>query len=474
MGFSTLVTLATFLPLLFQFGITSPIPVDTNHQLAVYPDPAPCYGNISWIHDPSIIYEDGTYWRFSTSGNIAVATAPSIKGPWTYQGPLLPEGTKIKVAPNQDIWAPSISKFANTYYTHYSVSTMGSQSSQIGLATADSLFGPWTDHGSLNLPQHPSYNLIDPSIFQASPTDPLYFTFGSYWSGIQQFSLPSPDRLMALDGSLARHKDIRTLVTNSTARAAVVEGAVMHEHEGLYFLFFSVGACCNTPPNLAPLGDEYRIAVCRADAVTGPFFDQEGRDCRKSGGTTVLASHGDVYAPGGQGIMRLPGIDGEEGRDVMYYHYVNNRYPPIMPRQVAPPPSDEFHITLSKPFSGTPTQQIEVIGDYHGPASIRRTNKSDNGTSDEKKGDVPADDVKELLALISALRGFPSSATTDIYGANVKVAFTTMEMQWSNGDADSAGDVVSEIAGEQVDEFKRVAESIEALARTFARGDSAV
>lgn len=105
MFISTLVTLATFLPLLFRFGLTSPVPQsDSNIPAEHYPDPAPCSGNISWIHDPSIIYEDRTYWRFSTSGNIAVATAPSIQGPWTYQGAVLNEGTKIYIAPNQDTW----------------------------------------------------------------------------------------------------------------------------------------------------------------------------------------------------------------------------------------------------------------------------------------------------------------------------------------------------------------------------------
>lgn len=82
--------------------------------------------------------------------------------------------------------------------------------------------------------------------------------------------------------------------------------------------------------------------------------------------------------------------------------------------------------------------------------------------------------MKELLNLIGALRGFPSSASEDIYGADVKVDFSTMEIQWSNGDDDSAADVVNEIAGEQKDEFKRIADSIDALARTFAKQDSAV
>ena len=76
------------------------------------------------------------------------------------------------------------------------------------------------------------------------------------------------------------------------------------------------------------------------------------------------------------------------------------------------------------------------------------------------------------MTLVGALRGFPSSDKQDIYGADVKVDFNTMEIQWSNGDDDSVD--VNEIAGEQKDEFKRIADSIEALARTFANKDSAV
>ncbi|KAF3041958.1 hypothetical protein E8E12_008978 [Didymella heteroderae] len=194
-----------------------------------------------------------------------------MKGPWTYKGPLLPDGTKIRVAENQDIWAPSISKFDNQYYVHYSVSTMGSQASQIGVATASSLSGPWTDHGSSNLPLHPTYNLIDPYVFQDSPNDTLYFTFGSYWSGIQQFPLQSHEHLMALDGTLTRSEDIRPIMTNTTAAAAVVEGGITFKNDKYYYLFFSVGLCCNTPTSgLAAPGDEYRVAVCRAEKVTGP------------------------------------------------------------------------------------------------------------------------------------------------------------------------------------------------------------
>lgn len=81
--------------------------------------------------------------------------------------------------------------------------------------------------------------------------------------------------------------------------------------------------------------------------------------------------------------------------------------------------------------------------------------------------------MKELLRLVASLRGFPSHSDKDVFGADVKLAFNTMETQWSNGD-DSVADGGGEVGGEQKDEFSRVADSVEALARTFAKQDSAV
>ncbi|KAH7371131.1 hypothetical protein BKA66DRAFT_514358 [Pyrenochaeta sp. MPI-SDFR-AT-0127] len=144
-----------------------------------------------------------------------------------------------------------------------------------------------------------------------------------------------------------------------------------------------------------------------------------------------------------------------------------------MPRIMAPPPSGEFQVVLSKPFSGAPTFQIEVIGEPNRPASIRQTQYNGSAKSSEKKGDVPQDDVRELISLISELRGFPSHESKDIYGRDVKLDFATLEIQWSNQEDDpvAAG---GELAGEQKDDFKRIADSIEALGRQFAKQDSAV
>ena len=84
------------------------------------------------------------------------------------------------------------------------------------------------------------------------------------------------------------------------------------------------------------------------------------------------------------------------------------------------------------------------------------------------------DDVNELMTLLSTVRGFPSHQTKDVYGLDTKLDFTTFDIQWSNQDEDPTSSEISELAGEQKDDFKRVADSIEALGRTFAKKDSAI
>lgn len=75
------------------------------------------------------------------------------------------------------------------------------------------------------------------------------------------------------------------------------------------------------------------------------------------------------------------------------------------------------------------------------------------------------------MTLMNTVRGFPSHPNKDVFGLDTKLDLNTFEIQWSNEDDDpAAGDV----AGETKDDFKRVVDSIEALARTFAKNDSAV
>lgn len=198
---------------------------------------------------------------------------------------------------------------------------MGIQNSGIGVATSKTLEShSWIDHGSMQIPESPRYNLIDPQLF-LDPDDehsPFYFTFGSFWDGIFLTTLADPP-LEVTSRDLSLPGMYTNVARNSTYSAAVAEGAFTFKYNGWFYLFFSSGLCCQVPPQLARPGDEYRVVVCRSESVTGPYLDDRGRDCAmENGGRVILKTHGEVYAPGGQGVML---IEEEENRPVMYYHY---------------------------------------------------------------------------------------------------------------------------------------------------------
>ncbi|KUJ06442.1 endo-1,5-alpha-L-arabinosidase [Mollisia scopiformis] len=290
-----------------------------SRQAASWPDPEACTGNCTYVHDPSVIRRsDGTWFRFSTLGNIAIATAPSLTGPWTYEGAMLPDGSSIDVIAGQGLWAPDVSLLDGTYYAYYAVSSSGIQTSDIGVATSSSAdVGTWTDHGSIGIPKSSAYNLIDPNFFQQCDTCQNYFSFGSAWQMIYQTELNTDWTSWSGEtpSQLAYNGSGSTFEEGSFQFWWPVDGT------DYYYLFFSSGACCNTPPNLAPAGDEYKIMVCRSTSPTGPFTDEAGNNCQTgNGGTLVLGSHGsNVYAPGGQGVI----VDPDSGLIALYYHYVN-------------------------------------------------------------------------------------------------------------------------------------------------------
>ena len=284
-------------------------------------DPEPVSGDVQgFVHDPSIHVFNGTYYLYTTDNHTNVRSAPSMSGPWKFLGPALSEDSVIDRPGRNVTWAPDLAKIGDTYYLYYSVSTFGAQEmSDIGVATSTTLEpGSWTDHGSIGIPHDKRYNRIDANLYLSGSKDsaPL-LAFGSFNDGIFQVPMADPP-LRIIEGSTYTH-----LQLNSTRRNT--EGPYQFRwveqgtQKSSYYLFFSGGACCNKPDELEVQGEEYRISVCRSESPSGPFTDKEGKDCvKENGGTLVLASHGDVYAPGGQGVFWDP----EQEAVVIYYHYV--------------------------------------------------------------------------------------------------------------------------------------------------------
>jgi arabinan endo-1,5-alpha-L-arabinosidase len=70
-----------------------------------YANPLACSGVCNNAHDPALIrHSDGTYYRFSTGGKIAIHSAPTVTGPWTYKGAVVSAGSKINLKGKDDLW----------------------------------------------------------------------------------------------------------------------------------------------------------------------------------------------------------------------------------------------------------------------------------------------------------------------------------------------------------------------------------
>ncbi|KAI0191901.1 glycosyl hydrolase [Astrocystis sublimbata] len=277
-----------------------------------YANPQACSGTCTNAHDPSIVRRaDGTYFRFSTGGRVAVHSAPDISGPWTYKGAALPSGSSINLPGNQDLWAPDVSLVGDTYYLYYSVSEFGSQNSAIGVATSPSLdVGSWTDHGATGVKSDSSkpYNAIDANLISADGRN--FLTWGSFWKDIYQAEMKGAP-LTLVSGASSRQVAFDPATTE-------VEGAFVFKNGDFYYLFYSKGKCCGYDRNMPPAGAEYKIMACRSASPTEGFVDKNGVACTNGGGTVVLESHGNVYGPGGQGVYQDP-----THGPILYYHYVD-------------------------------------------------------------------------------------------------------------------------------------------------------
>ncbi|KAK2611997.1 hypothetical protein QQS21_001962 [Conoideocrella luteorostrata] len=281
--------------------------------LGQFPPPRECTGDC-FTHDPAVIkrISDGRYFRFSTLDLIGIWTAPALSGPWTRAGSVINGKSVIDLAGNDVLWAPDVSFIKGTYYCFYSVSVSGSQTSAIGYATSKSLdSGSWKDHGVVvtSTPRSP-YNAIDANLVQGPGDGEFYLQWGSYWKNIYQSKVEIHGEDIFKQGNELQ-------IAYKPDGIHKEEGPFIYRKDGFWYMFLSVGSCCTYNPR-PPTDDLYRVVVCRSSGPSGPYVDRNGKPCTDGGGTVVLASHANIYAPGGQGVF----YDNALG-DVFYYHYLD-------------------------------------------------------------------------------------------------------------------------------------------------------
>jgi arabinan endo-1,5-alpha-L-arabinosidase len=273
---------------------------------AAYVNPGLVTGNVAPVHDPSMIKAGTSYLLFATGGGIeqrasidrtnftptltahAFAALPAWTAPYT-------NGT--------DLWAPDVSFNTGQYYLYFAASTFGSSNSAIGLATsATGNVGTWVDSGAAVVTSATcaGSNAIDPA-FISDASGNWWLAFGSFFNGINMVQLdPSTGKPLGATP---------TCYSLAQRTGTAIEGSTVYVHAGMYYLFASVDTCCQG------VNSTYHIVVGRSSNPQGPYVDRGGVAMTQGGGTIVLATHGNIIGPGGQGIFS--DTDG----DVLVYHY---------------------------------------------------------------------------------------------------------------------------------------------------------
>lgn len=258
--------------------------------------------------DPTFVKaDDGHYYTYSTQGSkgdIPIYQSDDLVD-WTYIGAAFPDSSsRPTVLPGGNLWAPDVMKVGDRYVLIYSQSKWAEEHlNGLGIACSDKPAGPFTDLGKLFTSDEIGVqNSIDPSLFMTDDGR-LILLWGSF-SGLYMLEL-DPVTLKVKEG--AEKKQVA---------GNAFEGSHIYKHDGKYYLFASLGSCCE--------GDKstYRVGVGRSDSPTGPFVDKEGVDMLENGHTLVIQGN-DVCRGPGHGSQIATDANGDTW--YLYHGFINGR-----------------------------------------------------------------------------------------------------------------------------------------------------
>jgi len=310
------------------------VPVfDINSITDTYADIAPFIYYPKWsvynVHDPSIKKFGDYYYCYSTDVGFGIDVRSGIQirkskdlVQWQFVGwvfPSLPaQGSQYITSkggtPFNSLWAPYVLKSGSEYRLYYSLSSAVARLSVIGMATASSPEGPWTEKGIVVTSANDNTrqtNAIDPTVVTTSAGD-QYMYYGSAWDGIYILKLDPSTGLASSPGD----KGVRIANRGYTSANynGNIEGAEVIYNPTLnkYFLFISYDW----------LQTKYNVRVGRADSPTGPFYDYNGVDLNTDvdHGPMIVAPYQFIGHGGWQGTAHCGVFDDGNGQYFMAHN----------------------------------------------------------------------------------------------------------------------------------------------------------
>ena len=265
--------------------------------------------------DPEILYskQTGKYYIYSTTDGqpgwggwyFTVFSSTNLKD-WTDEGIVLDlKSEQVKWA-NGNAWAPCIEeKLVNgkyKYYFYYSGNPVDNSGKQIGVATADSPTGPFTDLGHPIVTTSPVGNgqQIDVDVF----TDPASGESYLYWgNGYMAGAELNEDMLSIKENTLT----VMTPEGGTLKDYAFREAPYVFYRKGLYYFLWSVDDTGS--PN-------YHVAYGTSTSPLGPILVAEKPI------VLIQSPEKEIYGPAHNAVLQIPGTD--EWRIV--YHRINKDY----------------------------------------------------------------------------------------------------------------------------------------------------
>ena len=289
--------------------------VPTNAQQKKYSNPV--YG--ADFPDPTVQRAlDGTFYAYATGCKCRkssdLVTWENVSG--VISRPTWNDSTYIgedgnKKTDSYSLWAADVNYVDGKYVCYYASALWGNGTrTGIGVATGETPT-KFTDKGKLfRSTEIGVKNSIDPCYVEEF--DKKYLVWGSFndiclveltddalaVKNFKPINNPQPN------GSWKRHTGVTKLA------GGAFEGAMIYKRGKYYYLFASVGSCCNGE------NSTYKTVVGRATKLTGPYVNKQGGQMVSDNYTTIISGDSRWKGPGHNSEI----ITDDEGQTWLLYH----------------------------------------------------------------------------------------------------------------------------------------------------------
>lgn len=265
--------------------------------------------------DPEIVYSNltGKYYIYSTTdgqpgwgGWYYTAYSSSDLKDWTYEGIVLDLKSDQVTWADGNAWAPAIeekkTKDGYRYYLYFSGNPKNGGGKQIGVATADSPTGPFTDLGHPMITESPTGGgqQIDVDVF----TDPVSGKSYLYWGNGYMAGVELNKDMLSI-----KKKTLKVLTPEGGTLQdyAYREAPYVFYRNGLYYFMWSVDDTGSA---------NYHVAYGTAKSPLGPI--QVASDPI----VTLQDPELEIYGPAHNSVICKPGTD----EWYIVYHRINKHY----------------------------------------------------------------------------------------------------------------------------------------------------